>query len=152
MPVIPVVFRGLALGEIGHPLSPKHGRDLGNERRVAALLDDVAGTTKATPIWRPSEDDLQEFVGTVRAAEKKLPHTEVCLLPRVSRKYKVLELRFRLLNAGTDTIEPTRPTFEILASLPAELRALLLRYRVYAENVSLPEGELSYEQISSTGE
>jgi hypothetical protein len=109
MPVIPVVFRGLKLDQIGHPLSPKLGRSLGTPTAIRALLNDLATLTGAAQQMTVSDEELEEFAIEVKVVERRLPETRISLVPQAHRtSHRIVEVRFDLFNGGNASVTPAQ--------------------------------------------
>jgi len=100
-PVIPVTFRGYGPGEIGHPLSPKMGRNLEDTRGVEALVRDISKHTGAEMIWKAEPQDLVEFVERVKILEKRLRYFGIEMCPDVHGS----SITFEIENTGNVPIE-----------------------------------------------
>lgn len=97
--VVPLVFRGLAKGKIGPPLSALQARSLNDADDVRAMVNDIRLTCGLTL----RNLDAHRLVSELGGIERKLPSKRAILTPYViSQPYG---LRFRIENDGNQDIE-----------------------------------------------
>jgi TIR domain len=105
MPVIPVVFAGLQLGEIGQPLSPRMGRSLGSTAEVRALLQDIALHTATKLPDKAADREIEAFLLDIKSSVEL---TKARLLPEYcSASYGAVGVLFKLHNGGSKSIRPS---------------------------------------------
>jgi len=101
--VIPLVFRGLAKGKIGLPLSPLHARSLKDPEDVRALINDI-GSAYGIEV---RDDNVGAFVSDLESLERGLPSKQVLLEPFLRKlpgasSYSLL---FKVSNIGNRDVE-----------------------------------------------
>ena len=101
--VIPLVFRGLAKGNIGMPLAPLHARSLSDPEDVRAMINDVGKVCG----FGVRSVDSSAFVSELRNLEKGLPSHQVLLEPFLPKNPggSSYSLQFRLSNTGSRDVE-----------------------------------------------